>query len=185
MEAQAAASGDGGGGRQVRRPTRRPTRPRPAPAAGAAAAAAAAGAAKGVPPSQLPRLAGLVHSNSAGMAKIVDEFQAGTPEGTAVASRAQIEKAIRGMAERGKRPGAATGRAGSCTMAARGAGIQATPKINEREGGDFDGAVAVAVDHVLNPAMRLPRRRRRRAGGAGGGDGDAAADAAAAASCCR
>ena len=48
------------------------------------------------------RLVELVHGNQGGMAKLVDLFQEGTPEGVAVASKAQVEKEIRAIATKGR-----------------------------------------------------------------------------------
>ena len=61
--------------------------------------------AKGVAPRELPRLAELVHGNCTAIAKIIDQFQEGTPEGLPKPSRAQIEKEIRAMATRGRMSG--------------------------------------------------------------------------------
>ncbi|KAL1523784.1 hypothetical protein AB1Y20_018707 [Prymnesium parvum] len=53
-----------------------------------------------LPPKELPRLAALVHGNTAGLAKIIDTFRDATVDETLKASRAQIEKEIRSMATR-------------------------------------------------------------------------------------
>lgn len=75
------------------------------PVAKAASKAGKGPQTQGVAPRELPRLATLVHGNSAGIAKLIDAFQEDVPEGLPKPSRAQIEKEIKSMASRESRLG--------------------------------------------------------------------------------